>query len=69
MSGRAEGDGFGAIEVVEVGTGEGFGVDIGDEVREGVDDGVGDAIGLGETLTPLSQINFFPDFIQVNFLP
>ena len=69
MSGRAEGDGFGAIEVVEVGTGEGFGVDIGDEVREGVDEDVGDAIGLGETLTPLSQINFFPDFIQVNFLP
>jgi len=69
VSGRAEGDGFGAIEVVEVGTGEGFGVDIGDEVREGVDEDVGDAIGLGETLTPLSQINFFPDFIQVNFLP
>ena len=46
----------------------GVGVAVGD--GDGVGDVVGVAIGVGDLAgTPLFQINFLPDLMQVNFLP
>ena len=50
-------DGLG-IGLIGVGVGVGVGVEI------------TDVAGVGfELITPLSQTNFFPDFMQVYFLP
>lgn len=57
--------GVGFRDVVE----DGFAVGVGDEVGIGAGISVVDAVGAGLfTTTPLSQINFFPDLMQVNFL-
>jgi hypothetical protein len=63
---------------VGVGVGVGSGVGVGVTVGVGVGDGsgVGDGEGVGVatgegflTATPLFQTSFFPDLMQVNFLP
>jgi hypothetical protein len=51
-----------------VGSTIGVGVGVGEVDEVGVEDDVG--VELGDLIaTPLFQTNFFPDFIQVNFLP
>ena len=49
-----------------IGDGAGVGVGVGEVGGVGV--GLGDGIEV-LVLTPVSQTNFFPDLIQVNFLP
>ena len=58
--------------IVGVGEGDGFGVD----VAVGVGNGVLDELGIIEGFavgfairTPLFQIKFLPDLMQVNFFP
>lgn len=66
---RFEGEGVGETpgDAVgdAVGDAEETGVGVGVGVWGGV--GVGEGVGVVFILTPLFQINFFPDLIQVNF--
>ena len=73
-----EGDGVGVgVDVgigvgvgVDVGIGVGVGVGVSAEVGVGAGEGVGIEVGATFfTGTPLSQTNFFPFLIQVNFFP
>jgi hypothetical protein len=54
------------------GAGVGEAVGVGEGVTDGVGEVIGETVGVGVGLLtnlPLSQINFLPDFMQVNFLP
>ena len=53
-------------EGIDVGEGDKEGCGVGMVVEIGEVDGVVIGLGIG---TPLSQIRFLPDFMQVNFLP
>ena len=53
-----------------VAVGDAVGVAVGDAVGVAVGDAVGVGVGAGFAIaTPLFQINFLPDFMQVYFLP
>lgn len=57
---------------VDVGEGVGVGGGVGVGVGVGLGAGVGIGLGVGVaflTTTPLFQSNFFPDLMQVYFLP
>ena len=55
---------------VGVGVGVGDGVGVGEGVGVGVGEGVGEGVGVTFlTATPLFQINFFPDLMQVYLIP
>ena len=58
--------GVGSTNVDTVGLGEGEGLGDGVEVGEGVEVIMGTGFGI---TTPLFQISFFPDLIQVNLKP
>jgi hypothetical protein len=62
LSGVAETDGVGDVDTIKEGEGVGVGAGKLDE------EGVGELVGFG-TSTPLLQINFFPDLVQVYCLP